>query len=620
MPPLSPYVEEEEEENHIVQPKESEIDFDQSWEELDAPPTASRYQQDDVVCNECSKVFQNKRSLDCHMKEKHLRAPKMHLCPMCGASFGHKNNMKVHMRLNCKLSKKQPQDTTPGSSIHKPPFTFLQLILEALSSVKDSTLWHAEICHYVSEKHPYYRLEDKDWQHSIEQHLNRNSMFEVCEGRQNMYEGEGLRRQFGLCWRIRGKQSNKVQEFEEDGLADDSLQVNEGSNVEEGHFVDEGEESSPVEASKALKNRQELRERSCNNHFISCPPWCKSKSCLAKPTKANESTVSDDALAENDFKQEAVDLGEDDCSQGRAHQEEGNSMEGHYSDSDDNSSEGPTFQISYPWSRPQPLTIASVQSRLPPPQREAEGLLQQRIDEVISQNQAIVGDTTQFDDEAADDEEVVMDETLDEDDAQDAYNQSIQSGPLSVWLGEENDRPPFTYKQLIGQALMTEKCSGLPLMDIYSFISKRYPYFKMKNPGWQNSIRHNLSLNKWFEMVPDSNEGRRGSCWRIKEGSKFEEVLSRKVGQRWIPKAPKSQQIPKCNVCNMVFDSLPMLYSHKRREGHINVPKSHKCPDCDSEYFTKSHLARHKRQCQIPSEVNESAVSADLLTEDLSHS
>ena len=271
---------------------------------------------------------------------------------------------------------------------------------------------------------------------------------------------------------------------------------------------------------------------------------------------------------------------------------------------------------------PLPLTIVSVESRLlqqPAHLSNKAEELQQRIDEVISQNMAIVGET-QFDEAAADDEEVVMDETLDEDDAQDAYNQSIQSGPLSVWLGEENDRPPFTYKQLIGQALLTEKCSGLPLMDIYSFISKRYPYFKMKNPGWQNSIRHNLSLNKWFEMVPDSNEGRRGSCWRIKEGSKFEEVLSRKVGQRWIPKAPKSQQIPKCNVCNAVFNSLPMLYSHKRREGHINVPKSHKCPDCDSEYFTKSHLARHKRQCQIPSEVNESAVPNDLLTEDLSHS
>ena len=84
----------------------------------EAKSTAS--QQKDVVCNKCSKVFKNKRSLYAHMKEKHLGAPEVHLCPVCGASFGRKSNMKAHMLVNCKLSETQPKNANPGSSILKP--------------------------------------------------------------------------------------------------------------------------------------------------------------------------------------------------------------------------------------------------------------------------------------------------------------------------------------------------------------------------------------------------------------------------------------------------------------------------------------------------------------------
>ena len=111
-----------EEESDPVQPQESETDHNPypCWEELDAQSTASHHKG--VVCNKCSKVFKNKRSLHAHMKEKHLVAPEVHLCPVCGASFGRKSNMKAHMQVNCKLSKMQPQNANPGSSIPKPQF------------------------------------------------------------------------------------------------------------------------------------------------------------------------------------------------------------------------------------------------------------------------------------------------------------------------------------------------------------------------------------------------------------------------------------------------------------------------------------------------------------------
>ena len=69
----------------------------------------------------------------------------------------------------------------------------------------------------------------------------------------------------------------------------------------------------------------------------------------------------------------------------------------------------------------------------------------------------------------------------------------------------EYAKPHFTIPQLIYQAIMSGKDTGVALSDIYSFISEKYPFYKMKNKGWQNAIRHTLSLTKGFVKSQDSN-------------------------------------------------------------------------------------------------------------------
>ena len=54
---------------------------------------------------------------------------------------------------------------------------------------------------------------------------------------------------------------------------------------------------------------------------------------------------------------------------------------------------------------------------------------------------------------------------------------------------QEGKKPPFTYAQLILQALMTEEDLALPLPKIYSFISQKYPFYKRGDEKWQNPIR-----------------------------------------------------------------------------------------------------------------------------------
>ena len=85
----------------------------------------------------------------------------------------------------------------------------------------------------------------------------------------------------------------------------------------------------------------------------------------------------------------------------------------------------------------------------------------------------------------------------------------------------KDHKPPCSYATLISQAILSNPAEKMSLANIYMWIKDNFSYYRHLEGGWQNSIRHNLSLNSAFQKVPRSaNEPGKGSMWYISEEKK----------------------------------------------------------------------------------------------------
>lgn len=57
---------------------------------------------------------------------------------------------------------------------------------------------------------------------------------------------------------------------------------------------------------------------------------------------------------------------------------------------------------------------------------------------------------------------------------------------------KNGSKPPFSYAQLIVQAILSAPDKQMTLSQIYNFISAQYPYYEANNRGWQ--VRNSMKI------------------------------------------------------------------------------------------------------------------------------
>lgn len=148
-------------------------------------------------------------------------------------------------------------------------------------------------------------------------------------------------------------------------------------------------------------------------------------------------------------------------------------------------------------------------------------------------------------------------------------------------------KPPYSYATMITQAILSNDDGVMSLSEIYNWIASHYAYYKYSKTGWQNSIRHNLSLNKAFEKVPRRpNEPGKGMKWQISES--YKEDFLTKIQSGSLLKARRGSSVSR------------QLQLHLAT--HQNLPESQKYYAKDDPSRSNSFDQRfnHERNSSLP--------------------
>ncbi|KAL4926233.1 putative forkhead transcription factor Fkh1/2 [Aspergillus undulatus] len=162
-------------------------------------------------------------------------------------------------------------------------------------------------------------------------------------------------------------------------------------------------------------------------------------------------------------------------------------------------------------------------------------------------------------------------------------------------------KPPYSYATLITQAIFSSDEEKLTLNNIYNWIMDKYAFYRHSQSGWQNSIRHNLSLNKAFQKVPRrTDEPGKGMKWQIAPEHRDEywkKQLRKGGAQSSAPSSPATKDTSTHRAA--AASGMESVFSAGKKSPLVSSPSFSSFPVAPVEAYTPERGSRATRNGAI---------------------